>query len=380
MWLVITVGILTAAYLFLGYIGNKRIYRVRAELKPPKKPPLVSIIIPTYRSEKTIEATLKSIKRLKYPRIEIVVVNEYQDRTPQIARRYGAKVFHHNKRTGKPSSLNFAMKKAKGEILFFLDSDTSLLSDTLDKIIPWFSRKDISAVMPKYLVKNPQSDLARLAGIENAFTFALLRMNMFFGSLIGFRGCGIAIRKSVMRKLGGWPNTLLEDNHLAASIAKRGMKIQWEPQAIIKTSESTTRKALRNQKIRWGKGSFFTYAHHKRFYMTSPQFLLFFIPYFILSLFMIDTLFIGTVMSLIYDLPRFFAFVIYQILLAFLAMLLHVVIMVWSSGDRRDPLEIFEFVFFYFPLVTVYYFRGLVKGIKKKKRKEPELDFRQWER
>lgn len=379
MWLVIAVGLFTITYLVLGHAGNKRIGRDRSSLTAQKKLPLVSIIIPAYRSEKTIESTLRSIKALRYPRKEIIVVNEYPDRTPQIARRYTQKVYHSKERTGKPNSLNFALTKARGEILFFLDSDTSVMSDTLDRIVPWFSKKNIAAVMPKYLVRNTRSELARLAGVENAFTFALIKMNMFFGSLIGFRGCGIAIRKSVMKRLGGWPNTLLEDNDLAARIAKKGMKIQWEPLAMIKTTEPPNRKRLRNQKIRWGKGSFFSYARHWRFYMKTPQFLLFFFPYMLLSIFMADTLLIGAVMSLIYDIPRFFAFIIYQMLLAFLAMLLHSVIMVWSSGDRRDPLEIFVFVFFYFPLTTYYYFRGLIKGIRKKKRKEPELDFKHWQ-
>ncbi len=379
MWLVITVGMLTITYLVLGHVGSKRIERERSSLTVPKKLPLVSIIIPAYRSEKTIESTLGSIKALRYPRKEIIVVNEYPDRTPEIARRYTQKVYHRNERTGKPSSLNFALTKARGEILFFLDSDTSVMPDTLDRIIPWFSKSGVAAVMPKYLVRNSRNELARLAGVENAFTFALIKMNMFFGSLIGFRGCGVAIRRSVMNRLGGWPNTLLEDNDLAARIAKKGMRIQWEPLAMIKTTEPPNRKRLRNQKIRWGKGSFFSYARHWRFYMKAPQFLLFFFPYLLLSMFMIDTLLIGTVMSLIYDVPRFFAFILYQILLAFLAMLLHSVIMVWSTGDRRDPLEIFEFVFFYFPLTTYYYFLGLIKGIRKKKRKEPELDFKYWE-
>jgi len=379
MWLVITVGVLTSIYLILGKMGSNKIKADRAALVPPKKLPLVSIIIPAYKAEKTIEAALKSIKRLKYPRIETIVVSEYPDKTPQIAKKYTSHVYHKNKRTGKPNSLNFALTKAKGEILFFLDSDTIMMPDSLNKIIPWFSRKDVSVVMPKYLVKNQRSNLARLAGVENSFTFALLRMNMFFGTLLGFRGCGIAIRRSVMKKLGGWPNTLMEDNDLAARIIKKGMRIQWEPKSIIKTTEPSTRKSLRSQKMRWGNGGFFNYARHKRLYMKSPQFLLFFIPYVILGIFMTDILIIGTIMSLLFDTPMFFAFIIYQILLAFLAMLLHAVIMVWSAGDRRDPLEVFEFAFFYFPFVTFYYFHGLAKGIKKKKRKQPELDFKQWE-
>lgn len=379
MWLVATVTILTAVYMILGKAGSRGIKRDRASLPPLKEHPLVSVIIPAYKSEKTIESALKSVKGLSYPNTEIIVVNEYPDRTPEIAKGYTTHVIDRKERTGKPNAMNTAIKKARGEILFFLDSDTTMDPDSLDRIVPWFSRKEIAAVMPKYLVRNKDNDTARLAGVENSFTFALLRMNMFFRTLIGFRGCGVAIRKSVIDRLGGWPNTLLEDNDMAARITKKGMRIQWEPLATIRTTEPSDREELRKQKIRWGKGSFFSYARHWRFYMKKPQFLLHFFPYMLLSIFMTDLLFIGGLMSLIFDIPRFFAFVVYQLLLAFLAMLLHAVIMVWSTGDRRDPLEIFAFAFFYFPLVTAYYFMGLVKGIVKKKRGEPELDFKYWD-
>jgi len=47
-----------------------------------KNKPLVSVVIPTYNSEKTLKKCLESIKRQTYKNIEIIVVDKFsKDRT-----------------------------------------------------------------------------------------------------------------------------------------------------------------------------------------------------------------------------------------------------------------------------------------------------------
>jgi glycosyltransferase involved in cell wall biosynthesis len=55
---------------------------------------LVSIIIPTKNSVRTIEACLKSCKEQTYPHIEIIVVDNFStDGTDKITSQYTHKVF-----------------------------------------------------------------------------------------------------------------------------------------------------------------------------------------------------------------------------------------------------------------------------------------------
>jgi glycosyltransferase involved in cell wall biosynthesis len=55
--------------------------------------PLVSVIIPTFNSEKYIEKCLQSVKSQTYGYIEIIVVDKNSiDKTPEIAERYASKV------------------------------------------------------------------------------------------------------------------------------------------------------------------------------------------------------------------------------------------------------------------------------------------------
>jgi len=51
--------------------------------------PLISVIIPTYNSEKTLPLCLESIKRQTYKNIEVIIVDNFNvDRTVDIAKRY----------------------------------------------------------------------------------------------------------------------------------------------------------------------------------------------------------------------------------------------------------------------------------------------------
>lgn len=86
---------------------------------------LVSIIIPTYNSARTLEQCLISIKNQDYDDIEIIVVdNNSSDSTKEIASKYADKVL--NKWPERTAQKNFGIKNATGEYLCFVDSDMSL--------------------------------------------------------------------------------------------------------------------------------------------------------------------------------------------------------------------------------------------------------------
>ena len=87
--------------------------------------PLVSVIVPTKNSIKTVEICFQSIKNQTYPRIEIIVVDNYsEDGTKEIARKYTEKIY--DKGPERCTQRNFGAKQSKGEYLFFIDSDMEL--------------------------------------------------------------------------------------------------------------------------------------------------------------------------------------------------------------------------------------------------------------
>jgi cellulose synthase/poly-beta-1,6-N-acetylglucosamine synthase-like glycosyltransferase len=365
---------LTITYLALGRAGMKRLDSERRALNPPKKHPMVSIIVAAYRSQKTIARTLESASKIDYPRKEIIVINDSQDSTPSIARSFGARVVQNRKRMGKPHGLNTATKLARGDLLFILDSDTTASRDTLKRIVPWFSDDAVAAVMPRYLLRNRRG-IARLASLENLFTFAILRVHMFFGSMAGFRGCSVVIRKSILEK-HPWPNTLLEDNHLSATLLKHGHRIIWEPRAVTWTDEPATMGELKRQRRRWGEGAFLAFREHKRFYLRSTQFMTFLYPYLTLGavwcLLMLSLL-LSPVLFPALTIP-----ILTEIVIMFIATYLHTLIFLYLGGGRFLPLQSLAFMLIYMPITSCSYSLGVLTGIRRRKHGRTELNFRNW--
>ena len=92
--------------------------------------PLVSVVIPTYNSEKTLHKCLTSIKNQTYKNIEIIIVDGGStDETVEIAMSFGAKVYT---LLGSKMSdaTNFGARHAHGKYLYRVDSDV-ILDETL---------------------------------------------------------------------------------------------------------------------------------------------------------------------------------------------------------------------------------------------------------
>jgi len=84
---------------------------------------MISLVIPAYNEEETIGKVIKAASCSAFLD-EIIVVNDGSiDATSRVARRLGVKVIDLEKNRGKGGALSEGIKKAKGEILVFLDAD-----------------------------------------------------------------------------------------------------------------------------------------------------------------------------------------------------------------------------------------------------------------
>ena len=108
------------------------------------KSPLVSIIMPTYNSESTIEIALNSIKNQScFELIEILVIDgNSSDRTIEIAKKYNARILINEKRLPEFAKL-IGLKEAKGRYIIRQDSDEELTDNNqIQKRIDYFRKND----------------------------------------------------------------------------------------------------------------------------------------------------------------------------------------------------------------------------------------------
>nr|OTO09748.1 hypothetical protein A5880_000429 [Enterococcus sp. 4G2_DIV0659] len=113
----------------------------------------LSVIIPIYNVEKTLERAVDSIlNQVGLLHYEIILVDDGStDTSGSIADAYGKKysfikVFH-KKNGGLSSARNYGIKKANGKILAFLDSDDYLFPTILQDGLLFFERESVDIVV-----------------------------------------------------------------------------------------------------------------------------------------------------------------------------------------------------------------------------------------
>lgn len=85
--------------------------------------PLVSIIVPTYNSQNTLEKCLTSIRNQTYKNIQTIVVdNGSTDKTVEIANQFGAEA-HILVGVERSRQINYGVKMAQGKYIYRVDSD-----------------------------------------------------------------------------------------------------------------------------------------------------------------------------------------------------------------------------------------------------------------
>lgn len=101
---------------------------------------LISVIVPVYNSEQYLRKCLESVVAQTYPHYEVLLINDGStDHSDQICEEYTEKndKFYviHKENGGASSARNIGIQNAKGDYIFFLDSDDWLESTALEKMI-----------------------------------------------------------------------------------------------------------------------------------------------------------------------------------------------------------------------------------------------------
>lgn len=185
----------------------------------------VSVIIPTLNEEKYLKSTFQSLANQTYQDFELIVKDGLsEDNTINIAQEYADLVIS-ERDASIGDARNQGAKHAKGDVLAFLDADTSLDKYALEIVVENFSLYDIVLLLPKY---GPiEHDVGVVPKIEK-------EMNRFY---VGFenywrkyvdRFCGgmfMPISASAFKRIGGFNKKLkcVEDIELSYRLRKIGI-------------------------------------------------------------------------------------------------------------------------------------------------------------
>ena len=176
--------------------------------------PLVSIVIPTRNSEKTLLLCLESIKRQTYGNIEVIVVDNFsRDKTVEIGKKYGAKVYIRGPE--RSAQMNYGALKAKGEFVYFIGSDFVLHPRVVEECVR-LMKQGYDAIITLNISYPKPSLIAKVRFYERL---------SYYGS--GVYEAARFVRKSLFIKVGGFDTRLYtnEDYDLHRRLVKVGAKI-----------------------------------------------------------------------------------------------------------------------------------------------------------
>ena len=239
---------------FLLYINNKKIL---FSSKISKKYS-VSVLVPAWNEEKTIEDTIKAILDVDYPIKEIIILNDGStDKTKEIVQRlqkkYSKLKLVNKENTGKGDSLNVGIKMAKGELIAVIDADSYPAKDSFGKLAGFFNDEKVGAATCIITPRNTGKFFEKLQDIEYrviAFTRKLLE---YVDAIYVVPGPLAMYRTSALRKIGGFdPENMTEDIEIIWHLAQAGYKREMSLLAYSTTTVPIKFKIWWGQRIRWG--------------------------------------------------------------------------------------------------------------------------------
>ena len=173
--------------------------------------PLLSVIVPAYNRADDIATLLASLEG-DFQRLEVIVVDDYSPDPhlyDALETRYPAVRFiRQDRNRGPAAARNRGARKARSELLFFVDSDTAVLPGTIDTILRIYREHPEFVVCCGACDKEPLNE--GLFPHYKALLEASWVMDRAHGiTYIGHIGSrAFTIRRSTMLALGGFNEKL----------------------------------------------------------------------------------------------------------------------------------------------------------------------------
>jgi len=255
-----------------GLVDRKRqkkasyhsVRKVYASALPPMvpNPPKVSIVVCAYNAERTMDACLASMRELRYPNYEVVVVNDGStDTTREITLRYPEVILIDQENMGLSVARNVGAAAATGEIIAYTDSDCVVDPDWLTYLVYKFRDGFVAVGGPNL----PPPEDSRIPGCVAASPGGPTHVLLSDEVAEHIPGCNMAFRKSVMEEVHGFDATYRaagDDVDFCWRLQNANYPIGFSPAAMVWHFRRNTIGAYLKQQMGYGKAEALLYFKH----------------------------------------------------------------------------------------------------------------------
>jgi hyaluronan synthase len=235
--------------------------------------PSLTVVIPAYNEGPMVAASIDSVAAAHYPRerLEIFVVDDgSRDDTWKHVQAAAARhpglvtTLRFPANRGKRAALEAGFRKARGEVVVTIDSDSVIEPDTLLAIAGPFANPRVGAVAGKVTVLNREGGvIPRMLRVRYALSFDYLRaVQSTYGTVYCCPGALAAYRTSVVREvLDDWMAqrflgvgcTYGEDRSMTNYILGAGYDTVYQRAAVVRTVVPVGYVRLCKMLLRWDR-------------------------------------------------------------------------------------------------------------------------------
>lgn len=270
MYLMINYSVIFS-YFTLGYMLVIAIVAYGYKPCGVRHKPSCDVLIPAFNEGKHVYKTIKSVMNSNYPDFHVIAIDDGStDDTRQWIEKAKQEfpeittIFCERNR-GKKHALAAGIRASNSEIIVTVDSDSSVLPESLTHLLSPFYDPKVGAVAGNICVQNLEKGLIpKLMDIIFVFSYELLRSSQSrFGVVLCTPGALSAYRrKAVMAVLDKWlkqrflgkKTTIGEDRALTCMLIRERWLIRYQETAKAYTNMPEQYTGLCKMLLRWVRG------------------------------------------------------------------------------------------------------------------------------
>jgi biofilm PGA synthesis N-glycosyltransferase PgaC len=243
------------------------IFRIREErpdlVEPDGGWPGVTVLVPAYNEEQVIARCVRALRRLEYPQLQVLILNDgSKDDTVAVARTAAAgdpriTVHDDGVNVGKADRLNDGMRIARHELVVVTDADTHIHPMAVHYLVARMLRSPrYAAIAGSPRVTNRSGLVPAMQMLETASLIGLIRRTHALAGRVGtVAGVLGLFRREAVLAVGGYdPRMATEDIELTWRLLKAGHLTGFEPYALVGMEVPHTVRGIWAQRTRWARG------------------------------------------------------------------------------------------------------------------------------
>lgn len=240
-------------------------WRLTVREPPPCREGLsVDVFIPTYNeSVDLVRKTLLAARHMDYPHTTWLLDDGHNSEMQALAARLGVRYLARTENTdAKAGNLNNALLHSKADFVAIFDADHAPQKNFLTRTLGYFNDEDVAFVQTPQSFFNLDSYQHRLQAkkktlwTEQSLFFKVIQRGKDYWNAAFFCGSCAVVRRTALDKIGGFATeTITEDLHTSVKLHKAGYKSIYHAETLAYGIAPANVSPFLKQRIRWGQGA-----------------------------------------------------------------------------------------------------------------------------